>query len=76
MNCRKVREVTFLYTDNEAGDELRISIREHLELCPECAAQIERARQLLALLRERTRRMPAPERLRRRILVSFPHRRR
>lgn len=75
MNCRKVREVLFLYTDNEMEQELRISFREHLDLCPSCARRIDAARVLLNLIRDRCARESAPERLRRRILTSFPHRR-
>ena len=74
MNCRKVREVVFLYTDNEMEQQLRVSFREHLELCPPCARRIDAARMLLTLIRNRCARESAPEPLRRRILTSFPHR--
>ena len=42
MDCRRVREVVFLYTDNEMGEELLISFREHVDLCPTCARRIDR----------------------------------
>lgn len=74
MNCRKVREARFLYVDNEMEAELVVSFRHHLDLCPGCARQVERTLQLLALVREHCRRASAPERLRQRILISFPHR--
>ena len=76
MECREVREVVFLYTDNEMGEELLISFRRHIELCPRCAARISRAETLVRILRQRCVRAAAPARLRRRILTSFPHRRR
>jgi mycothiol system anti-sigma-R factor len=74
MNCRRVREALFLYVDNELEAELVVSLRHHLDLCPGCARQIEHTLRLLTLVRERCRRASAPERLRQRILVSFPHR--
>ena len=75
MECREVREIVFLYTDNEMGEELLISFRRHVELCPRCAAQISRAETLVRIVRQRCIRASAPARLRRRILTSFPHRR-
>jgi mycothiol system anti-sigma-R factor len=75
MNCQRFREVVFLYTDNEMGEDLRIDFQQHLELCPRCARRIDRARRLLSLLRARCARASAPERLRVRILTSLPHRR-
>ncbi len=75
MNCRKVREVLFLYTDNEMEEELLISFKEHMEHCPPCAQQITRTQRLLLLVRKRCHRVQAPASLRERILTSFPHRR-
>lgn len=75
MKCREVREVVFLYTDNEMGEELLVSFRRHLAHCPGCAARIVRAERLVRLVRKRCVRAAAPERLRVRILTSFPHRR-
>lgn len=75
MNCRKVQEVVFLYTDNEMGEELLVSFRRHMDLCPHCAQYIQQAEQLITLVRKRCGRAEAPARLRRRILTSFPHRR-
>ncbi|MDX1384397.1 MAG: zf-HC2 domain-containing protein [Thermoanaerobaculia bacterium] len=75
MDCHKVREIVFLYTDNEMEEELRITFCRHLELCPRCARRIEAAQRLLELVRQRCSRAVAPPRLRRRILTSLPHRR-
>ena len=74
MDCRKVREVVFLYTDNEMEEELLISFREHMDRCPGCAREIHRTERLLMLVRKRCSRQTAPARLRERILTSFPHR--
>ena len=75
MNCREVRKVVFLYTDDEMEEGLLISFREHMSLCPPCARRAQITRWLLAEIRRRLYRETAPERLRRRILRSLPHRR-
>ncbi len=75
MNCHKIREVVFLYTDNELERSLRIEVREHLVICPQCARQIEYTRRILDLLRRSCLRAEAPLRLREKILASMPHRR-
>ncbi len=75
MRCSSVQEVIFLYTDNELEEEIRVSVRRHVELCPECAREIAYTTRLLQLLRQRCKRATAPSRLRRRILTSLPHRR-
>ena len=74
MDCRKVREVVFLYTDNEMEEELLISFRDHMDHCPRCARAIHRTERMLMLVRRRCSRKAAPESLRERILTSFPHR--
>jgi mycothiol system anti-sigma-R factor len=75
MDCRKVREVVFLYTDNEMGEELLISFRRHTDICPRCAQLVQKAQKVVMLVRKRCVRTSAPAGLRRRILTSFPHRR-
>ena len=68
MNCKEVQEAVFLFTDNELDRDLLISFRQHLELCPECARQIDYTRKLLTVFRSRCCREAAPARLRLRIL--------
>jgi len=68
MECRRVRQVVFLYTDNEMGQELLVAFREHLELCPHCLQEVQAAQRLLTLLRARCARRAAPEGLRLRIV--------
>lgn len=68
MDCRKVREVVFVYTDNEMEGELLVSFREHVAICPECARQTVFAQQLVTVVRKRCTRALAPEQLRERIL--------
>lgn len=74
MDCREVGKVVFLYIDDEMEESLVLSFRQHIELCPGCARRIVVTERLLSLVRERCVRSPAPDRLRRRILTSFPHR--
>jgi anti-sigma factor (TIGR02949 family) len=74
MECHRVREVMFRATDNELEPELQGPFREHLRLCPECAHHYCYVTKLIGLIRERCGRLPAPSRLKVRILSSFPHR--
>lgn len=74
MNCRKFKEVVFLYTDNEMEGDLLVSFRAHRQRCPGCAEEVEFARRFVLLIRRRCRRSEASEALRRKILRSFPHR--
>lgn len=71
MNCRDAREVVFLVTDNEAGQEVVISFQRHLEHCPECARQAEYMQRLLATVRRGCCRVAAPPALRVRILTTM-----
>jgi mycothiol system anti-sigma-R factor len=71
MNCSRAREIIFLYTDNELGEELLVSLQEHLVLCPQCAQRIDYTRRLLTVVRKGCTRTRAPESLRRRILSSL-----
>lgn len=73
MNCSKVKEIIFLYTDNELGEELLVSVQEHVVLCPQCARRIAYTRRLLKVVRKGCTRTTAPERLRKRILTSLRH---
>ena len=74
MDCKRVREVIFLFFDNEMDGDLLIHFQDHVERCPPCAHEIDHTRKLLFIVRERCIRCTAPDRLRHRILVSFPHR--
>lgn len=75
MDCSRFEEILFLSCDDgQLEQEIVVSYRRHIELCPDCARRAAFANRLLAILRERCRRASAPERLRRRILSSLPHR--
>lgn len=71
MNCSRVRASVFLYADNEMGEDLLIVFRAHLDRCPECAHHVDHAQRLLAVVRQRCRRTPAPSHLRQRIQESL-----
>jgi len=73
MDCRGVRQVIFLYVDNEMGEELHIAFEEHISVCPHCAQRIEYTRNWLTLVKRRCSRVQAPESLRRRIRTSLRH---
>jgi len=74
MDCAKFEEIVFLYSDNQLEQELVVFYRRHIDLCPECARRAVYTHRLLTLLRQRYVRETAPEKLRRRILASLPHR--
>ncbi len=75
MNCSRVRQIIFLYTDNEMEEGLLVAFEEHLVECPRCSRRIDYTQKLLALLRRSCVGTSAPERLRQRILTNLPHRR-
>lgn len=75
MDCKEVCETVFLFVDNEMGDDLQISFRDHVERCPGCADRMNYTRKFLFVIRERCTRCCAPDTLRHRILTSMPHRR-
>lgn len=39
--CSVVRDILPLYVENMVSDETDASVKEHLEACPECAAELE-----------------------------------
>lgn len=73
MNCKRVREIIFLYADNELGDDLLVSVQEHVVLCPQCAREVDYTRRMLTVVRKRCTRTRAPEALRKKILTSLRH---
>lgn len=75
MDCKEVGHVIFLFFDNELEEGQLSPFQEHVQLCSHCAQQIDYTRKLLLIFRRRCVRCEAPSRLRRRILISLPHRR-
>ncbi|MCP4205038.1 MAG: mycothiol system anti-sigma-R factor [bacterium] len=73
MDCRKVREVVFVYADNEMEGELLVSFRKHVAVCPECARRTIYAERLITVVRKRCVKAVAPEQLRQRILSGLRH---
>ncbi|HKI01281.1 MAG TPA: zf-HC2 domain-containing protein [Thermoanaerobaculia bacterium] len=74
MDCKEVSAVVFLFFDNEMEEEMLAPFRDHVGGCGDCAKQVDYTRKLLLIVRERTVRCSAPDRLRHRILISLPHR--
>ena len=73
MDCHKVREVVFVYADNEMEGELLVSFRQHVAICPECARRTVFAERFITVVRKRCVKAVAPERLRQRILSGLRH---
>jgi mycothiol system anti-sigma-R factor len=74
MDCKRVREVIFLFFDNEMGDDLLTPFNDHVSRCGHCAHEMDHTRKFLFIVRQRCLRCTAPESLRHRILISLPHR--
>jgi mycothiol system anti-sigma-R factor len=76
MDCERFFELLYVVVDEDPDFDTFRELRLHLTNCPECARRALLARRVVTLVRERCHREQAPERLRLRILGSFPHRRR
>jgi mycothiol system anti-sigma-R factor len=74
MDCKEVIAVLFLFFDNEMEDEMLTPFRDHVGHCGDCAKRVDYTHKLLLIVREKTVRCCAPERLRLRILTNMPHR--
>jgi mycothiol system anti-sigma-R factor len=75
MDCKEVSAALFLFFDNELEEEMRTPFRDHVGQCGDCSKRVDYTRKLLLIVRERTIRCCAPDRLRLRILTNLPHRR-
>ena len=75
MDCKEVSAALFLFFDNEMDEEMLTPFHDHVGHCVGCAKRVDYTRKLLLIVRERTVRCCAPERLRHRILGNLPHRR-
>ena len=74
MDCKKIRELVFLFADDEMEQETLVAFQSHVRICPHCAAEARYTRRLVTVVRERVIRASAPSRLRARILSTMPHR--
>ena len=75
MDCKEVSAALFLFFDNEMAEEMLTPFRDHVGQCGHCSKRVDYTRKLLLIVRERTVRCCAPDRLRLRILTNLPHRR-
>lgn len=75
MQDKSIRELSFLFVDNELEGELLVSFQQRVQTCPDCARETRYARRFLTVVRERCARETAPGQLRRSILDGLPHRR-
>ena len=74
MDCKKIREMVFLFADDEMSQETLTAFETHVRFCPDCAEEARYARRLVSVVRQRTVRTSAPSALRARILSLMPHR--
>ncbi len=69
MQDKSLRELAFLFLDNEMDSDTKVSFRARIECCSETQRETQYCLQLLTVVRERCPRQPAPAKLRRRILA-------
>ena len=68
-NCRYVTDLLDDYLDHELPLRLTITVEAHLRRCPDCAARLQEQQSELSAIRNRLRRVPAPNYL----LVKVTH---
>ena len=61
MDCNKVREKLMLYLKNELPPAERTELKEHIENCRECKAEIKQLGQTDKILRTAIKTEPAPD---------------
>jgi len=69
MQDKSLRELAFLFLDNEMDPVTQVSFRARIEICQRTQAETQHCMRLLAVVRERCPRQTAPAQLRRRILA-------
>jgi hypothetical protein len=69
MQDKSLRELAFLFLDNEMDSENRVSFRARIECCNETQQETQYCLRLLTVVREHCPRQHAPPQLRRRILA-------
>src|ERR1700722_5604957 len=60
MKCEWVKENVLLYVYNELPDDARYELEQHLERCPDCAAELNTTRKFHAMLSELPVGEPSP----------------
>ena len=71
LDCREVFRQMGDYVDRALSDEEIQAIEAHLDLCGPCAKELGFTEAMIRELKERLRRIRAPERLRARIASIF-----
>lgn len=72
FGCREAMAAVFLFFDNEMEEDLLEPFRDHVSSCSDCAKRMDYTRKLLLIIRERSIRCKAPQRLVDRIRSSLP----
>jgi predicted anti-sigma-YlaC factor YlaD len=61
MNCATVKEWMPHYIDGLLSPEMELSIRLHIDFCPECAQWLEEAREMSAMWAEMESQLPGTQ---------------
>ncbi|RMH15545.1 MAG: hypothetical protein D6696_20340 [Acidobacteria bacterium] len=67
MKVKSVRELAFLFVDNEMDRDTQVAFQARIRSCPECARETRYAQHFLTVVRQRCGRRSAPLTLRQRI---------
>lgn len=67
--CREVARFLWQFMDQELDPATARELAEHVRDCYGCGPRIEFEARLRAIIREKCAGVPAPERLRRRVLI-------
>ena len=69
MQDKSLRELAYLFLDDEMDAETKQVFRTRIECCLETKATTSYCRELLTLVRQRCPRRPAPRQLRQRVIA-------
>lgn len=73
MQEKSLRELAYLFLDNEMDPETLSSFRTRISTCQVTQRETQFCMQFLALVRQRCPRQAAPRQLRRRIIAILTH---
>jgi anti-sigma factor RsiW len=72
VNCAETRELLHAYLDGELDLVPHLALEQHLQGCPDCAAELQELQTLQTTLRDASLSYRAPARLAERVRASLP----
>jgi len=68
MNCQKIKEFLYLFTDGELDNQTSLLVKEHLAICPLCSLELEQEKNWSSLIKRSIPEEKAPYELKEAIL--------